>query len=59
MLQKRQRWEIGLLIALLTASLLVSLLRMVVHPNWSLFFASVAVAWIVAALLFRMIVDER
>jgi len=31
MLQKRQRWEIGLLIALLTASLLVSLLRMVLH----------------------------
>ncbi len=58
MLQKRQRWEIGLLIALLTASLLVSLLRMVLHPNWSLFFTSVAVAWGVAALLFRMIVDR-
>ncbi len=51
MVQKHHHWQIGLL--------LVSLLRMVLHANWSLFFASVAVAWIVAALLFRMIVDER
>jgi len=59
MAQKHHHWQIGLLLAVLTATLLVSLLRMVVHSNWSLFFASVAVAWIVAALLFRMIVDER
>ncbi len=58
MVSKRQRWEIGLLVALLTASELVSLLRMVVHPNWSLFVTSMAVAWMVAALLFRMIVER-
>lgn len=56
--EKHQRWQIGLLLALLTACELLSLLRMILHPNWSLFFESVAVAWIVAALLFRMIVDK-
>jgi len=58
MLQKRRRWELRLLLALLVASLLVSLLRMVLHPNWSAFLASVAVAWIVAARLFRLIVER-
>ncbi len=60
MVEKHQRWQIGLLVAVLAAILLASLLRMVLHPNWSLFFffASVAVAWIVAALLYRMIVER-
>lgn len=58
MVQKRRRWELRLLLALLVASLLVSLLRMVLHPNWSAFLANVAVAWIVAALLFRLIVER-
>ncbi len=58
MLQKRQRWALRLLLALLAASLVVSLLRMVLHPNWSVFLASVAVTWIIAALLFRLIVER-
>lgn len=58
MVQKRQRWALRLLLALLAASLVVSLLRMVLHPNWSAFLASVAVAWIIAALLFRLIVER-
>jgi len=58
LLERQQRWHIGLLLTLLIACALVSLLRMILHPDWPLFFASVAVAWIVAAHLFRMIVDR-